>query len=83
MRLVPFLSRTLLTIGATIDWNPITWESAAEPGNPSNTYRGSKTFAEKAAWDFVRDEKPNFELTTVCPCVLVSCYAFKHASHKD
>lgn len=40
------------------DWNPITLEEA--PLNPSNGYRASKTFAEKAAWEFVEKEKPNF-----------------------
>ncbi|KAH7106552.1 putative dihydroflavonal-4-reductase [Auriculariales sp. MPI-PUGE-AT-0066] len=49
------------------DWNPITWEAASKPGDPASTYRGSKTFAERAAWDFVRDAKPNFDLVTVCP----------------
>jgi hypothetical protein len=32
--------------------------------NPSNGYRASKTFAEKAAWDFVEKEKPNFRFMT-------------------
>lgn len=27
----------------------------------------SKTFAEKAAWEFVEKEKPNFTLATMCP----------------
>jgi nucleoside-diphosphate-sugar epimerase len=40
------------------DWNPITLEEATL--NPSNGYRASKTFAEKAAWEFVEKEKPNF-----------------------
>ncbi|KAK9468408.1 hypothetical protein V1512DRAFT_235199 [Lipomyces arxii] len=48
------------------DWNEVTWEEAAGK-DASTTYRGSKTFAEKAAWDFVRDEKPNFEVTTINP----------------
>jgi len=47
------------------DWNPITKEQAVE--NPSNGYRASKTFAERAAWDFVEKEKPNFTLATMCP----------------
>jgi len=47
------------------DWNPITKEEALQ--NPSNGYRASKTFAEKAAWDFVEQEKPNFTLATICP----------------
>jgi len=46
-------------------WNPITMEEAVQ--NPSNGYRASKTFAEKAAWEFVEKEKPNFELSTLNP----------------
>ena len=45
------------------DWNPITPDEASQ--NPSNGYRGSKTLAEKAAWDFVEKEKPNFTISTV------------------
>jgi len=47
------------------DWNPITEEEAYQ--NPSNGYRASKTFAEKAAWEFVEKEKPNFTLATANP----------------
>jgi nucleoside-diphosphate-sugar epimerase len=47
------------------DWNPITAEQAIE--NPANGYRASKTFAERAAWDFVEKEKPNFTIATMCP----------------
>jgi nucleoside-diphosphate-sugar epimerase len=47
------------------DWNPVTIEQAYE--NPSNGYRASKTFAEKAAWEFVEKEKPNFTISTMCP----------------
>ena len=49
------------------DWNPITEEEAIQ--NPSNGYRASKTFAEKASWDFVEKEKPNFTIATVYPPV--------------
>lgn len=45
-------------------WNPITEEEAVIP---ANTYRASKTFAERAAWDFVEKEKPNFTLTVLNP----------------
>ncbi|KAK9360979.1 hypothetical protein V1504DRAFT_406804 [Lipomyces starkeyi] len=48
------------------DWNPVTWEEAIGT-NPSTTYRASKTFAEKAAWDFLEKEKPNFTITTINP----------------
>ncbi|KAB8339018.1 hypothetical protein FH972_021957 [Carpinus fangiana] len=47
------------------DWNPITHEEALK--DPSSGYRGSKTFAEKAAWEFVEKEKPNFTITTMNP----------------
>jgi len=47
------------------DWNPITLEEAIQ--NPTNGYRASKTFAEKAAWEFQKSEKPNFTISTVCP----------------
>lgn len=48
------------------NWNPVTMEDALNT-DPGTAYRGSKTFAEKAAWDFVEKEKPNFTLTTLCP----------------
>ena len=47
------------------DWNPITEEEAIQ--TPSNGYRASKTFAEKAAWEFLEKEKPNFTISTLCP----------------
>ena len=47
------------------DWNPITEEEAIQ--NPSNGYRASKTFAEKASWEFLEKEKPNFTISTMCP----------------
>ncbi|KAL2066206.1 hypothetical protein VTL71DRAFT_2277 [Oculimacula yallundae] len=47
------------------DWNPVTVEQAVK--DPSTGYRASKTLAEKAAWEFVEKEKPNFTLATMCP----------------
>lgn len=47
------------------DWNPITPEQAEE--NAMFGYRASKTFAEKAAWDFLEKEKPNFTIATINP----------------
>lgn len=46
-------------------WDDLTWEKALE--SPIAGYFGSKTFAEKAAWDFVKEEKPQFALSTVNP----------------
>ncbi|KAG0132046.1 hypothetical protein HOY82DRAFT_558725 [Tuber indicum] len=47
------------------DWNPITLEEGLL--NPSNGYRASKKLAEKAAWDFVERERPNFDIATINP----------------
>ncbi|EXJ57963.1 dihydroflavonol-4-reductase [Cladophialophora yegresii CBS 114405] len=47
------------------NWNPITEEEAIQ--NPANAYRASKTFAERAAWEFVEKEKPNFDIATINP----------------
>ncbi|KAK6214282.1 hypothetical protein LQW54_004508 [Pestalotiopsis sp. IQ-011] len=46
-------------------WNPVTWDEAVT--ERTKAYRGSKTFAEKAAWDFLNTEKPGFDVTTICP----------------
>ncbi|KAK3724080.1 methylglyoxal reductase (NADPH-dependent) gre2 [Vermiconidia calcicola] len=51
------------------DWNPITEEAAKE--NAANGYRASKTFAERAAWDFVEQENPNFTIATMCPPLVI------------
>ncbi|TVY70826.1 Ketoreductase azaE [Fusarium oxysporum f. sp. cubense] len=47
------------------DWSPLTMEDAYS--NPGLAYAASKAFAEKAAWDFMADKKPDFSLTTICP----------------
>lgn len=55
-------------------WNEVSWEKAIS--NPFDGYFGSKTFAEKAAWDFVKTEKPNFILSTVNPSYVFGPQAF-------
>lgn len=47
------------------DWNPITVQHAVI--DPISGYEASKTFAEKAAWDFVQREQPKFTITTISP----------------
>ncbi|KAI1750555.1 hypothetical protein F4782DRAFT_541572 [Xylaria castorea] len=45
-------------------WAPTTFEDAIN--NPAKYgYRASKVLAEKTAWAFVRDEKPNFDLAVI------------------
>ncbi|KAE9578308.1 Ketoreductase [Colletotrichum fructicola] len=46
-------------------WNPITWDEAV--AERSLAYRGSKKLAEEAAWKFVEEENPNFDLVTMNP----------------
>ncbi|KAI1843933.1 hypothetical protein JX266_009989 [Neoarthrinium moseri] len=50
------------------DWNPLTYEESIHPDtNAIVAYRGSKKFAELAAWTFIRDKKPHFDIVTLCP----------------
>ncbi|KAF2971764.1 hypothetical protein GQX73_g1879 [Xylaria multiplex] len=44
-------------------WAPETYEDAIE--NPAKAYKAGKVLAEKAAWAFVQDEKPNFDLAVI------------------
>lgn len=50
------------------DWNPITEAQAYT--SPQSAYLASKTFAERAAWDFVARQKPGFALTTMNPAMV-------------
>ncbi|KAF2645147.1 NAD(P)-binding protein [Massarina eburnea CBS 473.64] len=47
------------------EFNPVTHEEALQ--DAASGYRASKTFAEKAAWEFVEKEKPNFSVSTINP----------------
>ncbi|KAK1237293.1 LOW QUALITY PROTEIN: hypothetical protein MKX08_002918 [Trichoderma sp. CBMAI-0020] len=47
------------------DWNPSTVEQANS--SPVMAYLASKTFAERAAFDYVKEKKFNFTVTTLCP----------------
>lgn len=48
------------------DWNPCTYEEA-KAGNGAIAYCASKAFAERCAFDFVKDKHPNFDVATICP----------------
>ncbi|GAB5587121.1 hypothetical protein Unana1_02021 [Umbelopsis nana] len=48
------------------DWNPVTWEEACKSDKPGHVYCASKKFAEKAAWDFIKEKKPSFDIATMC-----------------
>jgi nucleoside-diphosphate-sugar epimerase len=47
-----------------VDWNPMKRE---EVKDPATAYFVSKAIAEKAAWDFVENVKPGFDITTLLP----------------
>ena len=50
------------------DWNPLSYREAVAPETSAVVaYRGSKKFAEQAAWDFVKQKQPLFDLVTLCP----------------
>ncbi|KAI2627721.1 3-beta hydroxysteroid dehydrogenase/isomerase family protein [Hypoxylon sp. NC1633] len=57
--------KPLTHVYTEVDWNPITTEQAYS--SAPFAYLASKTFAEKAAWDFIKAENPSFTLTTMNP----------------
>lgn len=59
-------------------WNNLTWEKALE--SPIYGYSGSKVFAEKAAWEFVKEQKPAFVLSTVNPVLVFGPQPTDHFS---
>ena len=48
------------------DWNPVTFDEA-KIADAATAYCASKALAEKAAFDFVSNEQPQFSITTICP----------------
>ncbi|KAI9666418.1 MAG: methylglyoxal reductase (NADPH-dependent) gre2 [Bathelium mastoideum] len=74
-------------IGAKVhtseDWNPVTWEQALDESNRNVAYQASKKFAEAAAWKFVKEEKVNFDLVTLCPPMVYGPIQHKLKNLKD
>lgn len=56
------------------DWNPMSREEGTQ--DAMSGYMVSKKLAEKTAWDFVEQSKPNFLLTTVNPTYVFGPQAF-------
>ncbi|EIM82216.1 NAD-P-binding protein [Stereum hirsutum FP-91666 SS1] len=50
------------------DWNPVTYEEAKASSTPAFVYRSSKPLAERAFWDYIKEEKPAWEGSAICPC---------------
>jgi len=62
------------------DWNPLTYEESVDPKTSAVVaYRGSKKFAELAAWEFVEKEKPGFDIVTLCPPMSRRCCGRRRA----
>ncbi|CUM47067.1 unnamed protein product [Debaryomyces fabryi] len=55
-------------------YNNISWDDSLVNG--LNGYYGSKTYAERAVWDFKRNEYPNFLVTMVMPTFTIGTRAF-------
>ncbi|KAK6456800.1 cinnamyl-alcohol dehydrogenase flavonol reductase [Scheffersomyces xylosifermentans] len=55
-------------------WNNISYEESLK--DPIAAYYGAKSFAEKLAWKFLEEEKPNFKLISVNPVYVFGPQAF-------
>lgn len=51
------------------DWNDMTYDYA-KTAPAFVAYTASKALAEKAAWKFMEEHKPHFDLTVLCPPVV-------------
>lgn len=49
------------------DWNPATYEDAIASNNGGFAYCAAKGLAERAGWDWVAENKPSFEFTSLLP----------------
>ncbi|KAK2008447.1 NAD dependent epimerase/dehydratase [Colletotrichum eremochloae] len=52
------------------DWLEVSQQDAETSENPYLPYLASKTFAEKAAWAFIEENEPAFDLATINPPVV-------------
>ncbi|KAJ4299894.1 hypothetical protein N0V90_005141 [Kalmusia sp. IMI 367209] len=53
------------------DWNPVTADYAVENKNVVAGYNASKKLAEQAAWKYMDENKPNFDLTVINPDIII------------
>jgi len=49
------------------DWSPLSYEDGKNATAAPIAYRASKVLAEKTAWEFVENERPHWDLVTLCP----------------
>jgi nucleoside-diphosphate-sugar epimerase len=64
------------------DWNPTTFEQAAV-ADGTVAYCASKGLAEKAMWDWIKENNPGFTLTSICPPWVFGPYAHKPKDAKS
>ncbi|KAK6460302.1 dihydroflavonol-4-reductase [Scheffersomyces coipomensis] len=57
-------------------WLKTTYEEA-KTSDAATAYAVSKKYAELAVWDFVKEEKPNFKVTTILPAYVFGPQAFE------
>jgi nucleoside-diphosphate-sugar epimerase len=50
------------------DWNPLSYEKASTMTAFPPVYTASKALAEKAAWKFMEEKQPQFDLVCINPC---------------
>ncbi|KAJ6107984.1 NAD dependent epimerase/dehydratase [Penicillium sp. IBT 18751x] len=53
------------------DWNPVTAEQAIDRNDTVLGYNVSKKRAEAAAWTFMKDNTPSFDLAVICPDIII------------
>jgi nucleoside-diphosphate-sugar epimerase len=52
------------------DWNPVTAQQAIDRKDTVLGYNVSKTQSEKTAWEFMKTNRPNFDLTVINPDII-------------
>ncbi|CCC69823.1 hypothetical protein NCAS_0D02420 [Naumovozyma castellii] len=76
-----YMNDKSITVDET-SWNDATWEGCQT--DPVSAYCASKGFAEKAAWDFLKENKDQvkFKLSTVLPVYVFGPQLFPEPSKK-
>jgi len=52
------------------DWSPLSYKDGKDTPAAPVAYRASKVLAEKTAWEFIQNEKPHWDLVTLCPAMV-------------
>ncbi|GIK00976.1 hypothetical protein Aspvir_005006 [Aspergillus viridinutans] len=52
------------------DWNPVTTQQAINQKDTVLGYNVSKTQSEKTAWEFMKNNRPNFDLAPINPDII-------------